>query len=205
MKELKRNLIIIGMYSIFVYVILLPLQLYTFMLPISFLIGFIIGILNEIYTQVKKLNNQKSNDKKSNDIGDLSNIIEWVSVKNELPTNSYECIVKLWNIFNDSWETGIGIYDISSKKWEITNNSWNDFRVYYWYKTPTFIENETVTVDNSKKNNFPDSTILGKINRFEVIDKDGRSYVNYLSDEKIEMSLQDDNRTLKFFILKNKK
>jgi len=39
------------------------------------------------------------------------------------------------------------------------------------------------------------------VNRFEVIDEKGRSYVKYLDkDEGIKYSLQDDNRTLKVFI-----
>jgi len=44
-------------------------------------------------------------------------------VKNELPTNTFECIVKMWNQFNDTWVTGIGIYDIqqSNGKYERMN------------------------------------------------------------------------------------
>jgi hypothetical protein len=39
------------------------------------------------------------------------------------------------------------------------------------------------------------------VNRFEVIDSNGRSYVNYLKkNESIEFSLQDDEKTLKVFI-----
>lgn len=39
------------------------------------------------------------------------------------------------------------------------------------------------------------------VNRFEVIDEKGRSYVKYLKDsEGIKYSLQDDDRTLKVFI-----
>lgn len=39
------------------------------------------------------------------------------------------------------------------------------------------------------------------VNRFEVIDRDGRSYVNYLKEgEGIKYDLQDDDRTLKVFI-----
>ena len=40
-----------------------------------------------------------------------------------------------------------------------------------------------------------------KVNRVELIDKDGRSYVRYLEgNEQVRYSLQDDNRTLKIFI-----
>ena len=39
------------------------------------------------------------------------------------------------------------------------------------------------------------------INRFEVIDENGRSYTKYLKDgERVKYSLQDDDRTLKVFI-----
>ncbi len=37
-----------------------------------------------------------------------------------------------------------------------------------------------------------------KVTRFEVIDKDGRAYVR--RNVKVELSLQDDGRTLKVFI-----
>ena len=40
-----------------------------------------------------------------------------------------------------------------------------------------------------------------KVNRFEVIDKVGRAYVNYCDRPlNIETSLQDDDRTLKIFL-----
>lgn len=39
------------------------------------------------------------------------------------------------------------------------------------------------------------------VNRFEVIDDDGRTYVKHFSDDqRIEFKLQDDNKTLKVFI-----
>jgi hypothetical protein len=39
------------------------------------------------------------------------------------------------------------------------------------------------------------------VNRFEVIDDRGRTYVQYLKDgERVKYALQDDNRTLKVFI-----
>lgn len=42
---------------------------------------------------------------------------------------------------------------------------------------------------------------LSKINRVEVIDESGRAYTNY-SVDKCELSLQDDDRTLKVFVKK---
>lgn len=42
---------------------------------------------------------------------------------------------------------------------------------------------------------------MNNINRFEVIDCEGRTYVRYLREnESVQYSLQDDNRTLKIFI-----
>lgn len=40
--------------------------------------------------------------------------------------------------------------------------------------------------------------LLDEVTRVEVIDSKGRSYVNYPS--KVEISMQDENRTLKIFV-----
>ena len=39
-----------------------------------------------------------------------------------------------------------------------------------------------------------------RLTRVEVIDEKGRSYVNWNKNNKIELSYQDDDRTLKIFI-----
>lgn len=39
-----------------------------------------------------------------------------------------------------------------------------------------------------------------KLTRVEVIDQEGRSYVNWDDNNKVELSFQDDGRTLKVFI-----
>lgn len=41
-----------------------------------------------------------------------------------------------------------------------------------------------------------------KVTRVEVIDENGRSYVNWNEKNHVEISLQDDDRTLKVFITK---
>jgi len=41
---------------------------------------------------------------------------------------------------------------------------------------------------------------LQKCNRVEVIDQKGRSYVNWKQTNKVEISLQDDDKTVKIFI-----
>lgn len=43
---------------------------------------------------------------------------------------------------------------------------------------------------------------LSKVTRIEVIDENGRSYVNKSPYNKVELSYQDDSRTLKVFISK---
>ena len=47
---------------------------------------------------------------------------------------------------------------------------------------------------------LPFVTLLEKVNRVEVIDQKGRSYVNWKPTNKTELSLQDDGKTLKVFI-----
>ena len=41
---------------------------------------------------------------------------------------------------------------------------------------------------------------LDKVTRVEVIDHNGRSYMNWDKNNKIKVSLQDDDRTMKIFI-----
>ena len=41
-----------------------------------------------------------------------------------------------------------------------------------------------------------------KVTRVEVIDENGRSYVNWNKDNKVLVQVQDDGRTLKIFISK---
>jgi hypothetical protein len=41
---------------------------------------------------------------------------------------------------------------------------------------------------------------LDKVIRIEIIDQEGRSYVNWDDNNKVELSFQDDGRTLKVFI-----
>ena len=47
---------------------------------------------------------------------------------------------------------------------------------------------------------LPFVTLLENVNRVEVIDQNGRSYVNWKPTNKTEISLQDEGRTLKIFI-----
>jgi hypothetical protein len=42
--------------------------------------------------------------------------------------------------------------------------------------------------------------VLDKCNRIEVVDEKGRSYVNWKTNNKVQLSMQDGNRTLKIFV-----
>lgn len=59
------------------------------------------------------------------------------------------------------------------------------------------------------KNNFEDTpftfengflTLPNTVTRFEVIDENGRAYIKRGIKEKIQISFQDDNRTVKIFL-----
>jgi len=45
---------------------------------------------------------------------------------------------------------------------------------------------------------------LSKVNRVEVIDEKGRSYVNWKPTNRTELQLQDNGKTLKVFISQGK-
>jgi hypothetical protein len=42
---------------------------------------------------------------------------------------------------------------------------------------------------------------MSGITRVEVIDENGRSYVNWKPNNKVKLSIQDNDKTLKIFIL----
>jgi len=56
------------------------------------------------------------------------------------------------------------------------------------------MSNNTIRLENNK------ATPLPKVTRVEVIDYNGRSYVNLGANNSIEVAIQDDGRTLKIFI-----
>lgn len=62
------------------------------------------------------------------------------------------------------------------------------------------VEGNTNTVERYSKLIQP----LNNINRVEVIDAYGRSYVNWDDKNKVEVSIQDNGRTLKIFIITSK-
>lgn len=41
---------------------------------------------------------------------------------------------------------------------------------------------------------------LDKVNRVEVIDENGRSYVNWNNNNKVQVEFQDGGKTMKIFI-----
>jgi len=57
-NRLKHRLLTILIYSIVVYIIILPLKLWVIGISISILIGFFFGLLNDIIAQLIKINNK---------------------------------------------------------------------------------------------------------------------------------------------------
>ena len=55
---------------------------------------------------------------------------------------------------------------------------------------------------SNKTNKIEINDMLSKCTRVEIIDQNGRAYVNWHESNNVELSLQDDNRTLKIFIIR---
>ena len=58
-NRLNHNLFSWLFYSIMIYVLLLPLQLWVVNISVSIILGFFAGMLNDILTQLRKLNGEK--------------------------------------------------------------------------------------------------------------------------------------------------
>lgn len=58
-NRLKHNLKTWIMYSLICYIILIPFKIWITGISISILIGFFFGLLNDIITQLRKLNGEK--------------------------------------------------------------------------------------------------------------------------------------------------
>ena len=56
MKRLTHNLLVWLIYSILIYIILISFENW---ISISLLVGFLFGLLNDILTQLRKLNGEK--------------------------------------------------------------------------------------------------------------------------------------------------
>jgi uncharacterized protein YqfA (UPF0365 family) len=59
-NEMNRNLKSLIIYSLICYIILIPFKLWIISISISILVGFLFGLLNEIITQLRKLNDDKN-------------------------------------------------------------------------------------------------------------------------------------------------
>ena len=59
MTSRKNRLIAWGIYSLGTYIILLTFGFWFFGIPISIIMGFLFGLLNEIILQLRKLNGEK--------------------------------------------------------------------------------------------------------------------------------------------------
>lgn len=58
-KRIKHNLLGWLIYSLGCYIIIMPFQMWILGIPISILFGFITNMLNDIITQLRKLNGEK--------------------------------------------------------------------------------------------------------------------------------------------------
>lgn len=58
-NRLKHNILGWLIYSVIVYIILLPFGLWFTGISISILVGFLFNMLNDIITQLRKLNGEK--------------------------------------------------------------------------------------------------------------------------------------------------
>ncbi len=58
-KIQKNNIITWLIYTIGVYLVLIPLKLWVIAIPISIIMGFLFGLLNTIIIQLRKLNGEK--------------------------------------------------------------------------------------------------------------------------------------------------
>ena len=61
-NRLRHNLFGLLVYSAIAYVLLIPLKLWFVSVGIALLIGFLFGLLNDIITQLRKLNGEKFPD-----------------------------------------------------------------------------------------------------------------------------------------------
>ena len=58
-KRLKHNIRVWALYSLICYVVLIPFQIWITGISLSLLIGFFFGLLNDILTQLRKLNGEE--------------------------------------------------------------------------------------------------------------------------------------------------
>lgn len=58
-KKRTHNLLSWLVYSILIYILLIPLKTWIIAISISLIIGFLFGLLNDILTQLRILNGEK--------------------------------------------------------------------------------------------------------------------------------------------------
>ncbi len=58
-NRMKNNLKAWAIYSLICYIILIPIKMWIIAIPISILVGFLFGLLNDIIIQLRKLNGEK--------------------------------------------------------------------------------------------------------------------------------------------------
>jgi hypothetical protein len=78
--------------------------------------------------------------------------------------------------------------------WSIENFDGQNFK-----EIPKYLYQALLCYEKARK-----EIIINSINRVEVIDENGRSYVNWKENNIVDLSYQDNNRTLKIFIKDDK-
>jgi hypothetical protein len=58
-KKLKHNLTGIIVYTVIIYVLLIPFKMWVIGISISLIIGLLFGFLDNIITELRKLNGEK--------------------------------------------------------------------------------------------------------------------------------------------------
>jgi hypothetical protein len=81
-KRLKHNLFAFALYTVIVYIVLLPLKLWIVGISISLLVGFLFGLLNDVITQLRKLNGETFDIDKKTEINEVG--------EERIFTNGYE-------------------------------------------------------------------------------------------------------------------
>ena len=58
-NRLKHNLTTWGIYTVIIYIVLIPCHIWVASISISILLGFLFGMLNDIVTELRKINGEK--------------------------------------------------------------------------------------------------------------------------------------------------
>lgn len=75
-------------------------------------------------------------------------------------------------------------------------SEWEDF----WEDSDMYRMQAVIKLAQQNAIGASPEIICEKVTRIEVIDNNGRAYVNWDKNNKVELQLQDDGKTIKIFI-----